>query len=113
MSYDRQKELIRNNPKRYLLNTARRRSRKKGLEFTIGPDDFNIPEYCPVLGIPLTVLNSRVPGPNSTTIDRKDNSKGYVPGNVTVISYRANTLKKDAEVEELEAIVRYMKEYTI
>lgn len=34
---------------------------------------------------------------------------GYVKGNVRVISYRANALKRDASVQELEAVVLYMK----
>jgi len=44
------------------------------------------------------------------SIDRVDNSKGYVPGNVRIISWRANRLKNDATVEEMELIIKYMKE---
>ena len=34
------------------------------------------------------------------SIDRIDNTKGYVPGNVIVMSHRANKLKGDATKEE-------------
>ena len=36
--------------------------------------------------------------------------KGYVKGNVHWISRRANRIKSDATVEELEKIISYMKD---
>ena len=38
------------------------------------------------------------------TIDRIDNAVGYVPGNVRIISQRANVLKSNGTDKELEAI---------
>jgi len=46
---------------------------------------------------------------SSPSLDRIDNTKGYVKGNVAVICYRANWLKNNANVKEIEAILRYMK----
>jgi len=46
---------------------------------------------------------------NVPSVDRIDPTKGYIKGNVEVISWRANHLKNNATVEELEAIVNYMK----
>ena len=42
-------------------------------------------------------------------MDRFDNAKGYTPENVRVISNRANLLKKDATVEEIRMLLRYME----
>ena len=42
-------------------------------------------------------------------IDRIDSSKGYVKGNVRVISKRANTLKNNATIEELELVLKDLK----
>lgn len=85
----------------------RHRAWRDGIEFAITADDIKVPPFCPVLGIPLE------PGvkckPTSPSVDRFDNSKGYVPGNVRVISHRANQLKADASIAELEAVLLYMK----
>ena len=48
--------------------------------------------------------------PNSYSLDRIDSSKGYIPGNVWVISRRANAIKSDATLEELELLVKNLKE---
>ena len=87
---------------------AKARALKRGREFIIKLSDIKIPLVCPVLGIPLNPgLGQRAPG--SPTLDRWDNTKGYTPDNICVISYRANTLKGDALVDEMEKVVEYMK----
>lgn len=45
----------------------------------------------------------------SPTLDRIVPSRGYVVGNVAVISMRANRLKSDASVAELQALVSYTR----
>lgn len=87
------------NPLIKLLNLARERSKKKGLEFNISLEDLNLPEFCPVLNIPLQVAKGRASW-NSPSIDRIDPSKGYVKNNVRVISMRANLLKGNSTSEE-------------
>jgi hypothetical protein len=66
--------------------------------------DIVIPACCPLLGIPLFQMRGRA-GPNSPSLDRIDPTKGYVPGNVWVISWRANQIKPDATLQELKQIV--------
>jgi hypothetical protein len=46
---------------------------------------------------------------NSPSLDRINNNLGYVPGNVIVVSDRANRIKNNATIEELEKIVNYYK----
>lgn len=87
---------------------SRKRAKEKGLEHNLTREWVlsNLPKTCPVLGIPLSFTGDK----NSTpSLDRFDNNKGYTTDNVRVISYRANVLKNNATLEELEAIVRYMK----
>jgi hypothetical protein len=63
-----------------------------------------------VLGIPIVVGAGRNAHPNCPSVDRLDNSLGYTKDNIFIISNRANLLKKDATVDELKALVRYMEE---
>jgi hypothetical protein len=87
-----------------LLIGAKRRAKVKRLEFNIDKEDIVIPEVCPVLGLKL-VRGTGKTHACSPSLDRIDPSKGYVKGNVRVISYRANQLKSDATLEELELIL--------
>lgn len=102
-------------PERPLYWHAKRRARVRGIEFTITLDDVVIPKRCPILGIVLTSPKDRGLGSrcrhsaSSPSLDRIDNTKGYVPGNVWVISHRANTIKSDASLRELEQLVRALR----
>jgi hypothetical protein len=94
-----------NKPDRFLLSRAKSRSKKKGLEFNIDITDIDVPIICPILGIPIIKEYKKGtkggPSPNSPSLDRIDNSKGYVKGNVRVISHKANTMKHNATSLEL------------
>lgn len=80
--------------------------RDKGLTWDISPNEIIINEYCPFLGTKLTYtkINKGDSVINDTTAsnDRFDNSKGYVSGNVWVISRLANTMKNAATIDELK-----------
>lgn len=69
--------------------------------FDISVDDIYIPEYCPYLNVKLSTDFSDVHSPFYFSIDRIDSSKGYVKGNIQVISKMANTMKNNATIEEL------------
>jgi hypothetical protein len=91
-----------------LFYAAKTRAKIKGLTFTINKEDVIVPDICPVLGILLVTDNDKN-SPNSPSLDRIDNNLGYTPENICVISNRANKLKNDATIEELELILKYMK----
>lgn len=103
----RRKEYDRGRRCERLLMEARKRAKAKGLQITITVDDIVVPGICPVLGIPIAFDGNRE---NWPSLDRLDNSAGYVPGNVFVISYRANKIKNDSTLAEIEAIARYMRD---
>jgi hypothetical protein len=86
-------------PEAYLFNVAKQRSRRKGMEFSITVKDLKMPEFCPLLGVKLDSYSDSVD--LHPSIDRIDSSKGYVKGNVWIISHRANRIKSDATCEEL------------
>ena len=90
-----------------LLEASRARARKKNLTHTLGRDDVRIPETCPVLGIRLCRSSKKGPCASSPSLDRIDNTKGYIPGNVVVVSYKVNRIKNDATVSELRAVLQF------
>ena len=95
-------------PASLLWASARQRARKKGWNFDILPEDIFVPAFCPILGVPLIVGVGGVK-PNSMSLDRIDSSRGYVRGNVMVVSFRANALKNNATLEEVELLYHHMK----
>lgn len=93
-----------------MLNNARIRAARHGVPFSLRAEDITIPTVCPVLGKPLTLPDgSGGPGDYSPSLDRIVPTLGYVAGNVRVISYRANRIRNDATLAELEAVLTYMK----
>lgn len=102
------------NPKRYMWTHTRCRARAEGIPFSITEDDFDIPEYCPIFPrLKLEFFNGRGSRPdNIPTLDKIIPALGYIPGNVAVISMRANRLKSDASAEELQSILDWIHEKT-
>jgi hypothetical protein len=104
----------RRHPEKQLWTRARVRAEKRGLPFTITIEDVHIPAVCPVLGIPLEQgskdgMRLSTPRDGSPSLDRVDPKLGYVPENVVVISYRANSIKSFGTAEEHEKIANWMR----
>jgi hypothetical protein len=85
--------------KRLWLN-AKKRAETKNLDFNIELEDLTIPEFCPILNIPI-FTGSKSNYDNSPSLDRINNELGYVKGNIKVISTLANTMKNKATIEQL------------
>ena len=94
-----QSDWNRRSPENRLLNSARARAKKSGIPFALKVEDIVIPLTCPVLGIPLKRGNGKLHD-NSPTLDRLIDGNGYVPENITVMSYRANRIKNNGTAEE-------------
>lgn len=90
----------RKNPEVELYRRVKSRARKQKLAFDLQLSDIVIPEFCPVLHIPL-FIGEGIASPNSPSMDRIDPTKGYTKDNVQVISYKANTMKSDANETDL------------
>ena len=84
------------------------RAKKEGLPFDLKLEDIKVPEFCPVLGIPLISSKGGMTD-NSPTLDKLIPSLGYVKDNVRVISNRANRIKSDATYEEIQALANWLK----
>jgi hypothetical protein len=119
--YDRDPETNREQTRKWRLTHpewqlwygTKKRAKKLGLDFALEVSDIVIPERCPLL--PEIVLQVRTgtakggAGPNSPSLDRIDPTKGYIRGNVWVISWRANKLKSDSTLEELERLTSNLR----
>lgn len=88
------------NKDRLYFLSLKARAISKGLEFNLDISDVLGIITCPVLGVELKRSKGK-PAWNSPSLDRKDNTKGYVKGNVEVMSYLANSMKRDATPEQL------------
>ena len=82
-----------------------------GLPFTIALSDIVIPKCCPVLGMSLKSRfgTGKKPGRNSPSLDRVNPQKGYVKGNVIVVSFFANQIKTNATPDQILAVGRFYK----
>jgi hypothetical protein len=91
-----------------MFNSAKRRAKEHGMEFNITKEDIIIPEKCPLLDIPLFSSIKKCSN-NSPSLDRIDSSKGYLKENIHVISFKANTIKSNASIEEIELLLNRLK----
>lgn len=89
-----------------MFHRSKSRALAKGLEHTITVEDIKIPDTCPLLGIKLkdNTGNGKGNCQDSPSLDRLDSDKGYTLDNIWVISNRANEIKSNATLEELEQI---------
>jgi len=104
-STEKRRKQYRKNVETELLNHARSRSKKKNLDFNLEKNDIIIPDVCPVFGIKIGFHDKN----SVPTLDRLDNNKGYIKGNVQVISAKANRLKNNGSIEEFKRIIIYME----
>lgn len=98
------------NPELEMLNRTRKRAHAKNIPFNIEISDIIIPEKCPILNIPLK-LNTVSAKDDSPSLDKIDSSKGYIKGNVRVISRLANIMKAHATKEQIEKFCENIKDY--
>ena len=103
-----EKESRKINPERYMLRQVKARAKRLGVSFNLTVEDILIPEVCPILGIPLFLGEGKLCS-NSPSLDRVDNSIGYLSGNVRVISFKANRYKSDLTIEEVRKLLNYME----
>lgn len=102
-SYHRRK----NDPNKlvsFLLKDARVRAKKKEVPFNIDEIDLlPLPDICPILKIPFDKSRRY-----SRSLDRIIPEKGYVKGNIQIISQLANAMKWDSTREERLAFANWV-----
>lgn len=76
-------------------------------EWSVQFSDIDFPQFCPILGLKLDYFAESMQE-NSPSFDRLDPTKGYIKGNVYIISQRANRIKNDGTPEEHKKIYEWM-----
>ena len=89
------------NIKREICIKAKRNARRRKLEFNLKPEDIDVPELCPYLGFELSYNKKDSKEPFYFSIDRIDSGKGYIKGNIQIISLLSNTMKNSSSDEQL------------
>ena len=94
------------------LANAKMRSKRSGVPCTITMPDVlgAVVDVCPLLGLPLVYATGKIHD-RSPTLDRKIGERGYTKDNIAVISHRANRLKSDSTIEELQTLLNNLVQY--
>ena len=95
-----------------LYNNLKASAKKRGILFDLkitDIDDIGIPLTCPVLGFPIYFHRGHSQY-DSVSFDRINSSEGYTKDNLTIISFRANQLKSNASLDEMQRLVEYYKD---
>jgi hypothetical protein len=90
---------------------ARTRAKYKNLAFDLTNEYIKsiTPNHCPVLGIELTFGGTKKVSATSASIDRINPDRGYVVGNVAVISSKANIIKSNATADEIRKVADWLQ----
>lgn len=96
--------------KKRLFNCTKNRAKRENIPFDLEYSDIIWPTHCPVFNCVLQYDTLDKAQNNSASFDKIIPELGYVKGNVKIICHRANWLKQDSNIEQLENIIRYMKE---
>lgn len=95
------KEFRKNNYEKFLLYQIKASAKKRDLDFNLTIDDIVIPEFCPYLNLKLTKSVGGGLLDTAPSVDRIDTSKGYIKGNVRIISHLANKMKNNVSIDLL------------
>ena len=95
------------NLENYIYRQIKNNAKKRNHEFNLTIDDIIIPEYCPILNVKLNRTHMSNKNRYCPSIDRIDSSKGYIKGNIMIISMKANMMKNDATFDELLNFSKY------
>lgn len=108
----RARDYYKEHPECFVLHNIKTRAKKQGVPFELTAEDLVTPEFCPVLGIRLERSTNPKGGVTdcAPTVDRLIPELGYIKGNIIIVSHKANRIKNNATVEELETVARFYRD---
>ena len=120
----RRKEEYKRNKKKYKkrygsnviyvkMHSAKQRAKKNNLPFNLIEQDIKdvwpIDNKCPALDIEFIIGGHDTKNYNSPSLDRIIPSKGYVKGNIQIVSALANGIMSNATPEQVIKVGQYFK----
>ena len=104
------------NPIPQMLSNAKIRAKQKGVDFNLTSQYlkkiFPKDNKCPITGFNFEfgyINKEKINKNNSPSLDRIIPSKGYVIGNVMIISDLMNRMKQDSTFEDIEKLYNFYK----
>lgn len=88
---------------KFMVWEKRRKCKKLGIAFNLTVEDVIVPAYCPVLGIEIKRGNTD----NAASIDRIKPNRGYVKGNIIIVSKLANQIRTNATSKQIRAVADF------
>jgi len=108
--YSLQRFIENSNVEKRILSRIKSRAKGYNIPFNLELSDIIIPDICPVLGIKIkSIVGGGTNQYGSASVDRIIPDLGYTKGNIRVISQRANLLKSNATIEELEKVLEDLR----
>jgi hypothetical protein len=95
--------------KQQLVSKIKAQAKLKGIEFNLTKQDIDWVKSCPIMDIEINYYTEKFREYNTASFDRKDPNKGYIKGNVFIISNIANMRKSDLTVKQMERMLEYAK----
>lgn len=95
-----------------VYHNAKARAKKSGIEFSITKQWVidNAVKNCPLLGVEL-IYGAEKSKSKSASIDRKDSARGYTSDNCKIISFKANRIKSNGSLAEIQLLAQNLSKY--
>lgn len=102
----------RESPFKHKATRARSRAQSLGVPYDLDAEYLESiwTGICPVLSVPISLVEKDRSDEFTAELDRFIPSKGYIKGNVCFLSRRANRLKNNVSSKELKQLLNWMEE---
>lgn len=105
-----------NNIEYMLYNSAKQHSKKLNLDFNLTEEyikEIYPKDNCCAILKENFIISNKSKNNNSASLDRIDSKIGYIIGNIQVISFKANQIKSNCTLSELELMIKNFKQQTL
>lgn len=106
-NYKRKHKQKPHSPQYMMLANARARAKRENYPCSITMKDIIFPKFCPITNLELR-FNKGKTAEDSYTLDKIIPELGYVPGNIRVISRKANRWKDNMTRENIQTLLDYI-----